>query len=55
VLQKIEHKIANDLDQISRKLDGEIHGDTLKKGNQASTQRLPQRVHAMADRMLRVQ
>jgi hypothetical protein len=49
ILNKIETRLTLDLDEISRKIEGDIHA-----GSSAST-RLPERVKNVAENMVKMQ
>jgi hypothetical protein len=49
ILGKIENRLTLDLEEISREIEGDIHA------YQASAARLPERVKAMTEKMVKVQ
>ena len=49
ILNKIETRITLDLDEVSRKIEGDIHASS------SAASRLPERVKNLTDRMVKVQ
>ena len=49
ILNKIENRLTLDLNEISRKIEGDIHASS------AAAKRLPDRVKNLTERMVKVQ